>query len=266
MDDVKIDELWNIYKTLLLSTKREGIDKLVEWLENGTDFKYAPASTQYHCSFRGGLLKHSLNVYYAMYDFKNILDFLEVDDNSIIITSLLHDICKVNCYTMSTKNVKDETGQWKTVPFYLFDEEEPLGHAEKSIMLIYEQGVKLTKIERAMIRNHMGFTSNDDERRINKLFRICPQTLVLHWADELATFILEGYDMPKRFQDKLMGRNLTECIQQAPKKQNTEVTIDGFTYELAPEDAVVDNEEIIQVKYNGNLIKVYAPYSDGLPF
>ena len=52
---------WEIYKKLLLSTKRPGIENLVQWLDN-SDFKVAPASTRYHSNYEGGLLKHSLNV------------------------------------------------------------------------------------------------------------------------------------------------------------------------------------------------------------
>lgn len=41
------------------------IDGLLNYLETIGFFK-APASTQYHCSFEGGLLQHSLNVYDVM--------------------------------------------------------------------------------------------------------------------------------------------------------------------------------------------------------
>jgi len=47
---------------LLRSTKREGIEDLISWLE-GTDFYKAPASTRFHGNYAGGLLEHSLNVY-----------------------------------------------------------------------------------------------------------------------------------------------------------------------------------------------------------
>ena len=43
--------------------KREGADKLLDFLENKSDFFTAPASTRYHNAFEGGLLRHSLNVY-----------------------------------------------------------------------------------------------------------------------------------------------------------------------------------------------------------
>ena len=46
---------------LLKQTNREGMDKLIEFLER-TDFFEAPASTRFHGCFKGGLLEHSLKV------------------------------------------------------------------------------------------------------------------------------------------------------------------------------------------------------------
>ena len=42
---------------------RDGIDNLMDWLENDTDFFTSPASTRYHGSYEGGLVEHSLNVF-----------------------------------------------------------------------------------------------------------------------------------------------------------------------------------------------------------
>ena len=263
MEDNQIQEQWNKYKDLLLSTKRPNIEKLIQWLDE-SDFKYAPASTQYHNSFRGGLLQHSLNVYYAMYDFQTWLDFFEIPKESIIITALLHDICKVYCYEVSTRNVKNEQGQWVTVPYYSWNEQEPLGHGAKSVMLINEYDVKLTKTERAMIVNHMGFSSNDDERRVSKLFRICPQSIVLHCADLEATMILESYDGPKRYIDKVTGKNITESLELNNKGRT--INVMGQEYKLAPENSIVDEKNIIEISHEGKNIKVYSPYGDGLPF
>ena len=107
MDDNQINEQWNYFKELLLSTKRPNIENLIAWLET-TDFKEAPASTVYHNSFRGGLLAHSINVYHAMHDFDMWLKFYELPEDSIIIASLLHDLCKIYCYETYMKNVKNE--------------------------------------------------------------------------------------------------------------------------------------------------------------
>ena len=44
---------------------RAGKEDLVAWLEQ-SDFFTAPASAKYHCSYEGGLVEHSLNVYDAL--------------------------------------------------------------------------------------------------------------------------------------------------------------------------------------------------------
>ena len=86
MEDKQIFDKWEEFKALLKSTKREGIENIITWLDE-SDFKFAPASTQYHNSVRGGLLAHSLNVYYHMYDFSNLIQFFDIPQDSIILTA-----------------------------------------------------------------------------------------------------------------------------------------------------------------------------------
>ena len=265
MREDEIQSLWQEFVKLLRSTKRENIENLISWLDT-TDFKYAPASTQYHGAFKGGLLQHSLNVYHCMTDFKIWIDFMEIPQDTLIITALLHDICKIDCYVESTRNVKDETGKWVTVPFYQYDELLPWGHGQKSVILILQHGVYLNNTEISMIVNHMGYTENDDPRRVGKLFRVCPQSNLLHQADIEATTMFESYDGPQRFIDKIKsgGRNLTECMLMSTKPQI--IKIDNMEYELADINEPVDDKKVILLNYNGKQVKVYAPYSDGLPF
>lgn len=267
MDDKQIFENWELFKDLLKKTNRENINNLIKWLDE-SDFKFAPASTKYHNSFRGGLLKHSLDVYYAMKDFKNFIKFFDLPQESVIITSLLHDICKVNCYNVETRNVKNADGEWVQVPYYTWYEQEPIGHGAKSVMLINEYGVQLTKIERAMIVNHMGFSNGEDTSRVNRLFSMCPQSLILHWADEACTFIKESPDLQDRFRKAFKGTNIEDSLHINEQMQS--IVIDNMTYKLAPQDSVVDGKEIIELDYNNNgvirRVKVYAPYKDGLPF
>lgn len=255
MEDKEIFDMWEYYKSLLRNTKREGIEDLVKWLDE-TDFKFAPASTQYHNSFRGGLLKHSLDVYYNMYDFKNFIDFFDIPEDTIILTSLLHDICKVNTYVVSLRNKKDENGNWIQVPYYEWDDLEPIGHGEKSIMLMYEHNVKPTKLERAMIRNHMGYSMGDDNKRdVSHLFAKCPQTLLLHWADELSTFVMEGTHISDKYKSTLYGRNLTESnMYKNQIKLKGELTINDKTYKVIDDETVVDGVE--EINLNGIKIKV----------
>lgn len=264
MNEEQVKSLWETYTQLLRSTKREGIENLISWLDNETDFKTAPASTQYHNSYVGGLMQHSLNVYYAMLDFQPIIEFYELKDDTLILTALLHDLCKVNCYYGSLKNKKVD-GEWVQVPYYEYDDRCPLGHGEKSVILI-QQYIKLTMLEIQMIRWHMGFTNNEDLRALSKAFRLYQPALLLHWADASATFIKEGApeDVPERFFKKMVGKNITESLELSKKQKN--ITIDGFNYELANPNSTVDDLNVITVQNGNDTVKVKSPYGDGLPF
>lgn len=50
------------FEQLMYAVKRDGIDKLMEYVRK-SDFYTAPASSKFHLACEGGLLQHSLNVY-----------------------------------------------------------------------------------------------------------------------------------------------------------------------------------------------------------
>ena len=84
---------------LLRSTNREGIENLIKFMEESTDFFTAPASTRFHGDHEGGLLEHSLKVYEILNEkLKHIPIEMNIPDDTIKIAALLHDICKVNFY------------------------------------------------------------------------------------------------------------------------------------------------------------------------
>ena len=124
---------------LLKQTNREGMENLIEFLKNKTDFFEAPASTRFHGSFKGGLLEHSMKVY-------EILKQKAGDSESVRIIALLHDICKTNFYKVDYRNAKNEQGVWEKVPYYTIEDTIPYGHGEKSVMMISEF-IKLTPEE-----------------------------------------------------------------------------------------------------------------------
>lgn len=169
---------------------REGAAELLTWLE-GTDFFEAPASTRFHGACAQGLVMHSLNVYKVLRS-----KFCRDEENleSVVIAALLHDVCKANYYTMSTRNVKNkDTGRWEEVPFYSITDELPYGHGEKSVWLI-ERHMRLTVEEAMAIRWHMG--GFDDAARggckaISEAYDAYPLAVKLHMADLAATYLLE---------------------------------------------------------------------------
>lgn len=183
---------------LLRLTGREGIDKLISYLEK-RDYFDAPASTKYHLSCVGGLAQHSLNVYGNMMrlyygdDWENLKEYPtrdeEVDHENIIIVALLHDLCKVDFYKMSSRNVK-ENGTWKEVQVYEVDEAMPImGHGSKSV-IVAQQFIRLYFPEIQAISFHMG--NRDDDKgylkTISNVFGTVQLALYVHLADIKATF------------------------------------------------------------------------------
>jgi len=179
---------------LLKETNREGMDKVISFLEN-SDFFTAPASTRFHGDHEGGLVEHSLNVYKLLNSkikFSKPFD-MAVNDNedTIKIVSLLHDVCKVNYYQVDYRNVKNEQGVWERVPYYKVADTVPYGHGEKSVMMI-SRFIDLTMHEMYAIRWHMGFTEPKElYGTISETFNRCPLALALHEADLEASYILE---------------------------------------------------------------------------
>ena len=64
MDTIKLEEKKLEFKKLVMENiSRNGVDQIIHYLENETDFFKAPASSKYHGAYAGGLLEHSINVF-----------------------------------------------------------------------------------------------------------------------------------------------------------------------------------------------------------
>ena len=172
--------------------KRDGIDILLNRLQD-SDFFIAPCSTKYHLNIRGGLCAHSLNVYQVLLELcgqfnVNIVENLE----TLTIVALFHDYCKADFYKTEMKSVK-EGFQWITKPVYVVNDNEPLGHGEKSLYLI-ARCIDLTVEEACAIRWHMGPYDNaykGGEQAFNTASEKYDLVTLLHAADLLATKFLE---------------------------------------------------------------------------
>lgn len=190
------DEFIEIYTT---NIKREGADKLLEYLLSPkSDFFTAPASTRFHGSYEGGLLEHSLNVYHCLKDYaardrvKNVYG-LNASEETLALTALLHDICKVNFYSVDYRNSKNAQGVWEKVPYYTIDDKLPYGHGEKSVYIISGY-MRLTREEAFAIRYHMGFSGPEDNGTVGKALEMFPLAFALCVADMEAAYFMEGKD------------------------------------------------------------------------
>ena len=175
--------------------KREGADKLLDYLTNGSDFFTAPASGRRHSSFEGGLCVHSVNVYKR---YKNLIkleygeNYAEkISDESVAIIALLHDLCKVNTYTVDYRNQKVE-GQWIQVPYFAYNNSLPYGHGEKSVYII-SGFMRLTREEAMAINWHMaGFDPRSQVTSdLQDAYNMFPTAVLFHMADLSATYLDE---------------------------------------------------------------------------
>ena len=191
------EEFINIYKE---NIKRQGADTLLDYLIHKSDFFTAPSSTRFHGSYEGGLVQHSVNVYHCLKDYLSRprakeLYKMDYSEETIAIVSLLHDLCKVNFYSVDYRNAKNDNGVWEKIPYYTINDTMPYGHGEKSVYIIsgYLYGdSRLTREEAFAIRYHMGFSGNEDKNSIGKALEMYPLAFALSVADMEASYYLEG--------------------------------------------------------------------------
>lgn len=177
---------------LLSSTKRDGIDKLIEFLRDKSDYFTAPASTKYHGNYEGGLAEHCYNVYTLLKE-KNERFILGLSEETVIITALCHDLCKVNFYKKEQKWRKDINGRWEGYEAYGCEDNYPIGHGEKSIIML-QHFIKLTKDEVLLIRWHIGgFESKDNSIYMYNAYNILPACVAIHAADMESSYLLEKH-------------------------------------------------------------------------
>lgn len=197
-----INENKEEFVKLLKSTGREGVDDVIEELER-LGFFSAPASAGHHLNVEGGLVQHSLNtckaafaIWEGMKALEPSLD-TEVKKESIIISALLHDVCKADIYKSSVKKRKNKLGQWEDCEGYKVSYKDfPMGHGEKSLVVILLSGLELYDDEMLAIRWHMGAwglnqNSFEDVRNYDTAQKEYPLVAIIHAADVMAANVME---------------------------------------------------------------------------
>ena len=187
---------------LLRSTGRDGIENVIEDLET-LGFFTAPASAGHHLNCEGGLLRHSLNtcdaaltIWEGMKKIEPSLE-KEVTRESIILASLLHDVCKSDIYKKTIKKKKNALGIWEDTEGYKVTYKGfPMGHGEKSVILLLCSGLDLSDAEMLAIRWHMGAfrinqKSYEDVRNYDTAHTLYPLVSIIQAADSLAAGIME---------------------------------------------------------------------------
>lgn len=196
-------EMKERFEIILRETGRKGIEGVLAGLAE-LGFCDAPASTKFHGSEKGGLLKHSLAVYDQAKAIREVqirlcpkcAERLPLD--SVAIAALLHDVCKAEVYKETERFRKDMDGRWEKYNVYMADYSAfPLGHGEKSVIRLLRWGLEMTDDEIMAIRWHMSgfdlaFQSPEARNNYGAASDRCPLLAVVKAADGLASHILES--------------------------------------------------------------------------
>lgn len=184
--------------------KRAGIEDLLNWLANETDFFTAPASARFHLAIEHGLVIHSTNVYKRLVKLlvceygEKWETVLGITHETVAIIALFHDVSKIFNYIPDTKNVK-VGNDWVKEQFYRYNDkpaEQYLygSHAENSVYFI-NNFMLTSHLENVCIRHHMGGkdygSGMSDGGVLTNVYNTFPLALLLHIADMEATFIDE---------------------------------------------------------------------------
>ncbi len=183
------------------------IEQLLQDLDN-SDFYYAPASTQYHSAFEGGLCLHSLNVYKHLISLTNLYgNFIpHYEQNSLLIVGLLHDLSKINFYEPIAVNKKkyypggtkrDNLGtfDWYSEEGYKIKDAKDRflgGSHEFNSMLLANKYIPLNFEETVAISNHhFGMSDKNPTGDLSAIANRFPLLTLLHIADIASTYLSE---------------------------------------------------------------------------
>ena len=188
---------------ILSSTGRRGVDLVLAKLEE-IGFFEAPASTRFHLSCKGGLIEHSMNVYEAAVILREqaVKTKPELEEqlpmDSVAICTLLHDVCKSDIYKEGILSRKNSDGYWEKYLGFQVDYNAglPLGHGEKSVIMLLSWGLELKPEEMLAIRWHMTawdlpMQSPEHKESLNAAKAKTPLVSLVQLADGFATGLLE---------------------------------------------------------------------------
>ena len=176
----------------LLATKREGMEGLIQYMEE-IGFFNAPCSGGNHLCCEFGLVQHTRNVMMAAENIGYALlgknKYAEIR-GSVIIAAALHDLGKCGYYgkQMYVPNILKSGKASEAKPFKRNPALLPLDHATRSIKLA-TLFIDLTEDEEFAIRYHDGlYESANYAVKGNET----PLYLILHYADLWSSRVTEG--------------------------------------------------------------------------
>lgn len=188
-----VTERYDALKARVVKRKEE-FSRLIDFMENETDYLISPASTRFHLCRRQGLLEHSVNVAETMLKFKDAVS-PDIDDESCIISALIHDLGKVGMpgqpqYIPNEPTAKQrQYGFGPSVPYHMNDKLVYLSVPVRSLYLALPF-IHLTEEEVQAVMYHDGQYVDDNKSVATKE---TPLLLLLQYADTWSTFVTEKH-------------------------------------------------------------------------
>lgn len=214
MADIVSPTGWTSYQkrafveNYLNATGRTGIEKIIDFLSQ-SDFYSAPSSQNNHSNYEGGLLDHSILVMSAALRYRE--SFIAMNPaleeklpiESVVISTLLHDVCKTGFYRQTVRHRKGENGLWESYIGYDINDMLPIGHGEKSVIMLLNFGLDMTMDEMLAIRYHMGawdgaMLTNDLKYSYYKAIDQCPLITLIQLADVSSSLLYENNIVPNK--------------------------------------------------------------------
>lgn len=211
-------------KAVKETIQRDGIENLMDWLENETNFFSSPASTRYHGSYEGGLVEHSLNVFNQLLFEMDTMVGKGWEDiypmETVAIVALFHDLCKVGQYRETEKWRKNSDGEWESYLAYEYDPEQlTMGHGAKSNFFL-QRFIQLTPVEAQAIFWHMGAYDISPYANLNgcgAAFETNPLSFLIHRADMAATYVVENENFEYSQGPVEQEAEVEEVVEEKPK-------------------------------------------------
>lgn len=171
----------------LRKVDRDGIERLIEYMEQGGFFE-APCSGAHHLAQPEGLLEHSLNVLDMARSLNKAWGDL-IDDETIIITALLHDLGKMGDHGKPnyTENILKSGKQSTEKPYVTNKALIYLPHEVRSVM-IAERYIELSEEEETAILWHNGLYGTF---KYDIQGKETPLYMILHFADMWCSRVVE---------------------------------------------------------------------------
>lgn len=186
-----VSERYERLKSRVINRREEFIN-LINFMENETDYLNSPASTRFHLCRTGGLLEHSVNVAETMLKFRDAIA-PEIDEESCIITALIHDLGKAGMPGKPQYLENEPTPKQKqygfpaSIPFRMNESLVYLSVPVRSLYLAIPH-IKLSESEVQAVMYHDGQYVDDNKSVATKE---TPLLLLLQYADTWSTFVIE---------------------------------------------------------------------------